>query len=93
MLCDECNRGFHIFCLVPPLLEIPKEAWFCDDCKRHSLEEKNDEDEEESLRIKKYKEMKMSIVESETKKRKEHLNEEDNSDLEDEGILKKNLIL
>ena len=93
MLCDECNRGFHIFCLVPPLLEIPKEAWFCDDCNRHSLEEKFDDDEEESLRIKKYKEMKMSIVESETKKRKEHLNEEDNSDLEDEGILKKNLIL
>ena len=71
--------------------EIPKEAWFCDECKRHTLEEKNDEDEEESLRLKKYKEMKMSIVESETKKRRgEHLKnqefEEDQSDFEEEGI-------
>lgn len=90
LLCDDCNRGFHIFCLVPVLNEIPKEAWFCDECKRHSLEEKNDEDEEESLRTKKYKEMKMSIVESETKKRREHLKnteiEDDQSDFEEEGI-------
>jgi len=25
ILCDECNEGFHITCLSPPLTEIPKD--------------------------------------------------------------------
>lgn len=54
------------------------------------MEDKTDDNEEESLRLKKYKEMKMSIVESETKKRREHFKnteyEEDQSDFEEEGI-------
>ena len=33
LLCDICNRGFHTFCLTPPIEEIPKEAFFCDECK------------------------------------------------------------
>lgn len=32
LLCDQCNNGFHIFCLDPPLQEIPEEQWFCTDC-------------------------------------------------------------
>ncbi|KAL4480830.1 hypothetical protein ABPG72_001699 [Tetrahymena utriculariae] len=32
LLCDRCNNGFHIFCLKPPLTEIPEEQWFCADC-------------------------------------------------------------
>ena len=33
LICDRCNEGFHIFCLVPLLTEIPKEAWYCDKCQ------------------------------------------------------------
>lgn len=33
LLCDDCNKGFHIFCLTPPITEIPAEAWFCEQCK------------------------------------------------------------
>lgn len=33
ILCDDCNRGFHALCLNPHLLEIPKEEWYCGDCK------------------------------------------------------------
>lgn len=40
LLCDFCNKGFHTFCLDPPLDEIPKDAWFCDGCK--ALIEKQD---------------------------------------------------
>ena len=29
-----CNRFFHIYCLTPPLLEIPDEDWYCPDCIR-----------------------------------------------------------
>jgi PHD and RING finger domain-containing protein 1 len=32
LLCDRCNRGFHIFCLDPPLNHIPKEDWYCPEC-------------------------------------------------------------
>ncbi|XP_025191295.1 E3 ubiquitin-protein ligase UHRF1-like [Melanaphis sacchari] len=39
ILCDECNEGFHITCLSPPLTEIPEDDdWYCPTCK-------NDENE------------------------------------------------
>ncbi|GJQ82081.1 hypothetical protein Trydic_g6953 [Trypoxylus dichotomus] len=34
LLCDECDDGYHIGCLSPPLTEVPKEdEWFCPQCK------------------------------------------------------------
>ena len=27
LLCDECDQGFHIFCLSPPLAAIPATDW------------------------------------------------------------------
>ncbi|KAI0312283.1 hypothetical protein OF83DRAFT_1146906 [Amylostereum chailletii] len=32
LLCDGCDCGFHMFCLDPPLLSIPKGQWFCHTC-------------------------------------------------------------
>lgn len=32
LLCDECDQGYHIYCLDPPLKSIPKTDWFCSDC-------------------------------------------------------------
>lgn len=33
LLCDGCQRGFHIECLTPPLEEVPaEEEWFCPSC-------------------------------------------------------------
>lgn len=32
LLCDECNRGYHMYCLDPPLSSIPKSQWFCPPC-------------------------------------------------------------
>ena len=34
VLCDECNHGFHMKCLSPPLTELPDEDWYCPSCKR-----------------------------------------------------------
>ncbi len=31
-MCDECDRGYHTFCLSPPLAEVPSERWVCPDC-------------------------------------------------------------
>ncbi|GBM23571.1 E3 ubiquitin-protein ligase UHRF1 [Araneus ventricosus] len=34
ILCDECDLPYHLWCLTPPLTEIPKEDdWYCPDCK------------------------------------------------------------
>ena len=33
LLCDECNRAYHIYCLRPILKEIPAGDWLCPNCK------------------------------------------------------------
>lgn len=33
LLCDECNKGWHMFCLKPKLEEIPQGDWFCPRCR------------------------------------------------------------
>ncbi|KAK4431307.1 Histone-lysine N-methyltransferase ATXR6 [Sesamum alatum] len=35
LLCDECDRGFHLFCLRPVLVAVPKGRWFCPSCSSH----------------------------------------------------------
>ncbi|GAB6021092.1 Bromodomain adjacent to zinc finger domain protein 1A [Chamberlinius hualienensis] len=32
LLCDGCDRGHHMYCLHPALLEIPEGDWLCPDC-------------------------------------------------------------
>ena len=34
LLCDECDRGWHIFCLDPPLPSVPKGNWTRADCRQ-----------------------------------------------------------
>ena len=33
ILCDSCDRGFHTFCLDPPLDAVPSGEWFCPTCR------------------------------------------------------------
>ncbi|XP_053562293.1 tyrosine-protein kinase BAZ1B [Bombina bombina] len=58
ILCDECNKAFHLFCLRPVLFNIPDGEWLCPACQpataRRSSRGRNyaedstqDEDEEE----------------------------------------------
>ncbi|KAI0355366.1 hypothetical protein OH77DRAFT_1479882 [Trametes cingulata] len=32
LICDGCDCGFHMFCLDPPLTNIPRGQWFCHNC-------------------------------------------------------------
>lgn len=32
LLCDECNRGYHMYCLDPPLTSVPRSEWYCPPC-------------------------------------------------------------
>jgi hypothetical protein len=32
LLCDQCDKGYHMHCLSPPLERIPAGEWFCPTC-------------------------------------------------------------
>ncbi|XP_055922629.1 lysine-specific demethylase 5 [Eupeodes corollae] len=32
LLCDGCDDSYHTFCLIPPLVSIPKGEWLCPRC-------------------------------------------------------------
>ncbi|KAL8142467.1 hypothetical protein V2J09_015499 [Rumex salicifolius] len=32
LLCDKCDRGYHLYCLRPILVAVPKGSWFCPNC-------------------------------------------------------------
>ncbi len=32
IICDGCNSNFHMECVKPPLIEVPKGNWFCGTC-------------------------------------------------------------
>lgn len=32
LLCDRCNKGWHIHCLSPPLKQVPLGNWYCLEC-------------------------------------------------------------
>lgn len=60
LLCDRCNNGFHIFCLDPPLMEIPVAQWFCLDCSlqmNNINQEQIAKEKKEKLKKKKSKNM------------------------------------
>lgn len=43
LLCDQCNLGFHMECLSPPLEVIPTGSWYCDCCFGSASEEDDEE--------------------------------------------------
>ena len=32
LLCDNCNGGYHLFCLTPELTQVPAGLWYCPSC-------------------------------------------------------------
>ncbi|XP_073178411.1 zinc finger protein neuro-d4 isoform X5 [Lepidochelys kempii] len=34
LFCDDCDRGYHMYCLNPPMAEPPEGSWSCDLCLR-----------------------------------------------------------
>ncbi|CAG4983934.1 unnamed protein product [Parnassius apollo] len=34
VLCDECDRGYHMRCLSPALAQLPEGDWYCPECAR-----------------------------------------------------------
>jgi hypothetical protein len=32
IICDRCDKGWHTFCLSPPLESVPEGEWVCPTC-------------------------------------------------------------
>ncbi|KAH9557596.1 hypothetical protein CY35_07G092100 [Sphagnum magellanicum] len=32
LFCDNCNSGYHLFCLKPELIQVPIGNWYCSSC-------------------------------------------------------------
>lgn len=32
LLCDKCDKGYHLYCLCPIVVKVPAGEWFCDSC-------------------------------------------------------------
>lgn len=32
VICDNCHNGFHMYCMRPVMVNIPKGDWFCNEC-------------------------------------------------------------
>jgi hypothetical protein len=41
LVCDQCERGEHMYCLAVPLKEIPEGDWFCDECATNAQQGTN----------------------------------------------------
>lgn len=33
VICDVCDKGFHTYCLKPPVSNIPKNGFKCERCR------------------------------------------------------------
>jgi len=52
LACDGCDKGFHLFCLTPPLKEIPDDDWFCLPCSSKTEDgDRVDEEATEEIQI------------------------------------------
>lgn len=40
LICDGCNKGQHLYCVVPKLLKVPDGDWYCDNCKPEEIRPK-----------------------------------------------------
>ncbi|XP_022178490.1 bromodomain adjacent to zinc finger domain protein 1A-like isoform X1 [Myzus persicae] len=51
LLCDNCNKGHHIYCLKPKLKKIPQGDWFCQKCVPIVKHEVEEDEPEEKVKI------------------------------------------
>ena len=52
LLCEYCDDGYHIYCLDPPLTEIPDDDFVCPNCKSEISKKKSRQSKiDESIKI------------------------------------------
>ncbi|XP_069767921.1 tyrosine-protein kinase BAZ1B [Narcine bancroftii] len=84
ILCDECNKAFHLFCLRPALYVIPDGEWLCPACQpataRRGTRDRNYAEEEDEANDEEEEE---EEVEEEEEEEEEEVEEEEEDDYEE----------
>lgn len=51
LFCDDCDRGYHMYCVTPKLKKKPKGDWFCPICVERKKHKHNEEEKEEKMEV------------------------------------------
>ncbi|XP_050421554.1 bromodomain adjacent to zinc finger domain protein 1A isoform X2 [Adelges cooleyi] len=51
LLCDNCNRGHHMYCLRPKLKKVPSGDWYCQKCKPLAKNQQEEDEPEDKVKI------------------------------------------
>ena len=90
LLCDGCDKGFHTYCLQPPLKSIPKGDWFCSSCIQERVKDgqvviaQNDKNEEQVTVLSTTYIEELAKVQSEKRSLKEKEKDDDDEDDDDD---------
>lgn len=97
LLCDECNRACHMYCLKPKLKQVPEGDWYCPKCRPEDykrkrqrktkvfVEEERVEEEEEEVEDP----LEETTAADEDDEEEEEEDEEEESESEEEVYCKK----
>ncbi|XP_077862224.1 cer-d4 protein isoform X2 [Saccoglossus kowalevskii] len=47
LFCDDCDRGYHMYCLNPPMSHPPEGSWICNLCEQDLIEEKKQQQQQQ----------------------------------------------
>jgi len=50
LLCDECDNGYHLDCLIPALNAVPIDEWYCEECQPNNIHQYHAESHVPGLR-------------------------------------------
>eukprot|EP00854_Cymbomonas_tetramitiformis_P014728 gene14728-biopygen15180 len=51
LLCDTCNKGYHLWCLTPALSEVPEGEWLCPRCSGTRMQAANAEVQTQETKV------------------------------------------
>ncbi|KAK3250403.1 hypothetical protein CYMTET_40214 [Cymbomonas tetramitiformis] len=51
LLCDTCNKGYHLWCLTPALSEVPEGEWLCPRCSGTRMQAANAEVQAQETKV------------------------------------------
>ncbi len=60
IICDDCNLGFHTYCMN--LTDIPDDQFFCKNCQEKKIREEEEREKIEKEQKKKLTETKLLIL-------------------------------
>ncbi|KAJ6655664.1 hypothetical protein lerEdw1_004900 [Lerista edwardsae] len=84
VLCDGCDRGYHIYCIRPKLKAVPDGDWFCPECRPKQRSRRLSSRQRSSLESDEEAEEQVEEEEDETMYEEEGQSEEEDYEDEDD---------